>query len=241
MRKLGLILAVFLMTALYNITVVLAQTGNGAPNGPHYNLNIIGVTNGKKAPLTGSDRHTIFVPLVSDPSTNDPDTLASDTAPILLTPGPFTVCDGNAFDKAVDCNGNVVNKTGAVFQLPCNNLNSLNLVVPCTSSGPGSIASYQVWARVVGTPGGNGTITLCAFDQTTLTEVCNTDEILMRNKPNKFTDITKTLTTLVGATGPNSVVGNFPLFADGFSGFLWDYDNNGNKVLQLRFYLTPAS
>jgi len=214
-----------------------SQTGNGAPSGAHYNLNIIGVTQGKNPPLTGSDRHTIFVPLVSDQS-GDPDTLASDGAPILLTPGPFTVCDGNAFDQAVDCNGNVVNKTGAVFQLPCNNLTSLGLIVPCTNNGPGSIASYQVWARVTGTPGGNGTITLCAFDQTTGTEVCNTDEVLMRNKPNKFTDLTKTLTSLVNVSGPAGI-GNYPLFAAGFSGFFWDYDNNGNKVLQLRFYLTP--
>ena len=213
-----------------------AQVGKGL-SGPHYNLNIIGVTQGKNPPMTGSDRHTIFVPLVSDQN-GTPDTLASDSAPILLTPGPFTVCDGNAFDPAVDCNGNVVNKTGAVFQLPCNNLTSLGLVVPCTSNGPGSIASYQVWARVVGTPGGNGTITLCAFDKTTLTEVCNTDEVLMRNKPNKFTDLTKTLTSLMNVSGPAGV-GNYPLFATGFSGFFWDYDNNGNKVLQLRFYLTP--
>jgi len=238
MRRLGLILAVLLLNAPYSASTALAQNGNHAPSGPHYNLNIIGVTNGKNPPLTGSDRHTIFVPLVSD-QTGDPDTLASDGAPILLTPGPFTVCDGNAFDPAVDCNGNTVSKLGAVFQLPCNNLNTLGVVVPCTSSGPGSIASYQVWARVLGTPGGNGTITLCAFDQTTSTEVCNTDEILMRNKANKFTDITKTLTTLVGATGPGGIVGNYPLFASGFSGFFWDYDNNGNKLLQLRFYLTP--
>jgi len=240
MRRFGLILAVLLLTAPYSAITVLAQTGNGAPSGPHYNLNIIGVTHGKKVPLTGSHRHTIFVPLVADQN-GDPDTLASGAAPILLTPGPFTVCDGNAFDKAFDCNGNMVNKLGAVFQLPCNNLDSLDLVVPCTDNGPGSIASYQVWARVVGKPGGNGTITLCAYDQTTLTDICNTDEILMRNKPNKFTDLTKTLTTLVGATGPGGTVGNYPLFADGFSGFFWDYDNNGNKILQLRFYLTPAS
>ena len=230
---LGLALVVTLALAIPAHT----QTGNGAPSGPHYNLNIIGVTQGKNPPLTGSNRHTIFVPLVSDQS-GDPDTLASDGAPILLTQGPFTVCDGNAFDPAVDCKGNTVNNVGAVFQLPCNNLSSLGLIVPCTNNGPGSIASYQVWARVVGTPGGNGKITLCAFDQTTLTEICNTDEVLMRNKPNKFTDITKTLTTLVGATGPSGV-GNYPLFAAGFSGFFWDYDNNGNKVLQLRFYLTP--
>src|SRR5207244_9795996 len=86
-----------------------SQNGNGAPSGPHYNLNIIGVTQGKKPPLTGSDRHTIFVPLISDQN-GDPDTLASDTAPILLTPGPFTVCDGNAFDPAIDCAGTMINK-----------------------------------------------------------------------------------------------------------------------------------
>jgi hypothetical protein len=27
------------------------------------------------------------------------------------------------------------------------------------------------------------------------------------------------------------------LFGAGFQGFFWDYDNNGNKLLQLRFYL----
>jgi hypothetical protein len=214
------------------------QPGNGAPSGPHYNLNIIGVTHGKKPPLAGSDRHTIFVPLVSDQS-GDPDTLALDTAPILLTPGPFTVCDGNAFDPQFNCAGTMISKQlGAVFQLPCNNLNSLGLIVPCTDSGPGSIASYQVWARVTGIPGGNGTITLCALDTTTNDTVCNTDEMLMRNKANKFTDVTKTLTSLVNVAGPAGT-GNYPLFADGFSGFFWDYDNNGNKVLQLRFYLTP--
>ena len=226
-----------LTTAALLAAPVFAQTGNGAPPGPHYNLNVIGVTAGKKPPLTGSDRHTIFVPLVSDQN-GDPDTLATDTAPILLTPGPFTVCDGNAFDPAFNCAGQQINQLGAVFQLPCNNLTSLGLIVPCTDNGPGSIASYEVWARVVGTPGGNGTITTCAFDATTLTEVCNTDQVLMRNKPNKFTDVTKVLTSLKGVTGPSGT-GNYPLFAAGFSGFFWDYDNNGNKVLQLRFYLTP--
>ena len=41
----------------------VGQTGNGAPSGPHYNLNIIGVEKAKEAPLTGSERHTIFVAL----------------------------------------------------------------------------------------------------------------------------------------------------------------------------------
>ena len=71
-----------------------AQTGNGAPSGAHYSLNIIGVDKGKTAPLTGSNRHTIFVALNSRGDVS---------SKIYLVPGDdFRVCDGNAFDPAYD-------------------------------------------------------------------------------------------------------------------------------------------
>src|ERR671922_1226479 len=82
-----------------------SQTGNGAPNGAHYNLNIIGVENPKSSPMTGSDRHTIFVGL----GTKD----SKVTSKIYLAPGPFEVCDGNAFDAAHSCTGQVVASQGA--------------------------------------------------------------------------------------------------------------------------------
>src|SRR6476659_10534940 len=86
---------------------VSAAGGNGAPSGAHYNLNIIGVNKGKTAPMTGSDRHTIFVAL-----TNSGDTHST----IYLTPGEFQVCDGNAFDSVHDCTGAEVKTTiGAMF------------------------------------------------------------------------------------------------------------------------------
>jgi hypothetical protein len=40
-----------------------ATTGNGAPSGAHYDLNIIGVPKGKTASMTGSNTHVIFVSL----------------------------------------------------------------------------------------------------------------------------------------------------------------------------------
>ena len=52
-----------ILTVAVAASPALAQTGNGAPSGPHYNLNIIGVEKGKNPPLTGSERHTIFVAL----------------------------------------------------------------------------------------------------------------------------------------------------------------------------------
>jgi hypothetical protein len=226
MKKLFLAIAVI---AVGSITGFAQQTttGNGTPSGPHYNLNIIGVTNGKTANMTGSDRHTIFVPL---------DTAEDDPVPgtdIWLTQGPFAVCDGNAFDAATDCNGTKIAKLGAVFQLPCNtNISTAagTTLVPCTT---GDTASYDVWARTLGTPGGSSTLTTCATDPTGAL-VCSTNKaVFVRMKPNKFTNVTDALTSLVDTTTLQTVA----LFQGNFQGFFWDYDNNGNKLVQLRFYL----
>ena len=93
-----LTVASLLLTGTF-IGPTYAGGGNGAPSGPHFNLNIIGVERGKSSPMTGSDRHTIFLALGKEDSV---------TSKIYLTPGEFHVCDGNAFDSAFDCNGNQI-------------------------------------------------------------------------------------------------------------------------------------
>jgi hypothetical protein len=70
-----------------------ASTGNGAPSGAHYNLNLIGVADPKTQPMTSSDGHTIFVPL-------------NGGCKINLTEGSFDVLDRNCTDGP------------AAFQLP---------------------------------------------------------------------------------------------------------------------------
>src|SRR5438445_13606153 len=106
------------MKRLSVLTAVLVATGLAAPaladginlKGPHYNLNIIGVENPKSAPMTDSERHTIFMSLGRQSSV---------TSNIYPTPGPCDVCDGNAFDAAHSRPGDVVANEGAVCQLPC--------------------------------------------------------------------------------------------------------------------------
>src|SRR2546428_1967920 len=62
------------------------QTGNGAPSGAHYNLNIIGVPRSKTADMTGDNGHRIFVPIGGNTK-------------IMLTEGPdFEVLDANGTD-----------------------------------------------------------------------------------------------------------------------------------------------
>lgn len=70
-----------------------STTGNGAPSGGHYTLNVIGVAKNKTADLSGSQGRRIFVPL--DGSTK-----------ILLNEGEFAVLDANGTDGS------------ASFQLP---------------------------------------------------------------------------------------------------------------------------
>jgi hypothetical protein len=63
----------------------LPLAGNGAPSGPHFNLNLIGVAKDKSASLDGGDGRRIFVPLVG-------------STKILLSEGDFAVLDANATD-----------------------------------------------------------------------------------------------------------------------------------------------
>lgn len=91
-RHIALVMAVGCLL-VGTVTAAGAGTGNGAPTGAHYNLNIIGVSNPKTADLTDSQRHTIFVPLWGN-------------CQIALIVGDFQVNDGNCTDG------------GSEFQLP---------------------------------------------------------------------------------------------------------------------------
>ena len=195
-------------------------------NGPHYNLNIIGVENAKTSPMTGSDRHTIFVALGNKDS--------SVTSKIYLTPGTFDVCDGNAFDTAYSCTGAVVAGQGAVFQLPC------NTAVPTDTGCGGSFSgAYAIWGRALAKPGGSVNIQSCGTDDTGAL-ICSTDnELFTRGKGKSgFFDVTKSLTTVNACFDVAGVVTceRVSLFAPVLQDYFWQYSNKGLRLLQLRFY-----
>lgn len=222
--------------------------GNGAPAGPHYNLNLIGVTNPKTQPLTDSSRHTIFVRLGAK-------TGAPTQSKIYLYQGAeFAVCDGSVFDAATDCAGTEIASSGAVFQLPCNTnlaLDGADALAPC-DGGPED--SYAVWARALGAPGGSAVMTTCATevgDQDgdgisgeTLCSTENTVDVLTRkNGQPLFQNVTSELTSLVACEDldPDLAIVDlfctrYALFRDEFADFFWQYDNNGLRLAQLRFY-----
>ena len=204
-----------LVVTLALVVPAHTQTGNGAPKGAHFELNIIGSSDPKSQPLTGSNRHTIFVALGGKN--------ADVVTPIYLTQGSFAVCDGNGFDQAFDCSGKLVANAGAVFQLPCDLLTDT-----CTG---GTSQAYTIWARALGQPGGQATITTCGT--TDLGDViCSMDQALLvrGSGQQKFKNVTSDLTTI------KTNVGTISLFETGYQNFFWNYDNYGLKLAQVRFY-----
>jgi hypothetical protein len=191
--------------------LAVASTGNGAPSGEHYNLNIIGVSHTKNGDLTGGG-NVIFVGLGTK--------TAAVTTKILLeqsaSAGVFAVLDKDGTDGQ------------AKFSLPA----------------PGG---YTVWARALGKPYGEGTLTTCATDVTGAPaegDICSTlSEVFVRGTgKSSFRNVTSNLTTItldpvldaaaVDACGGTTV----SLFDGCLEGYFWQYDNNGLKLLQLRFY-----
>ena len=235
MTKYATIIGLALTATLFAATPLWAGGGNAAPSGPHYNLNIIGVDNPKTSPMTGSDRHTIFVALGAKKPAAPVET------DIWLTPGDFQVCDGNGFDPAYDCSGKQIGRglNGAVFQLPC------NTAIPTDfGCAEGTVsASYQVWGRALGQPKGSATITTCAFDDLG-DRICsseNTLNVFTRGKGKQvFQNVTSALTTLQNVCfdlGGIVTCGDVSLFSSVLQDFFWQFDNNGLRLAQIRFYL----
>src|SRR5438876_10201920 len=174
--RLTIHLAAAVAAALSATTVAAAQkamTGNGAPSGSHYNLNIIGVSHDKNPNMNGNGSgDVIFVDL----GTRTGDAV---TTKILLSQSAdstFEVLDKNGTDGE------------ASFALP----------VPGT---------YTVWARALGTPGGQSKMATCAtfIDPTTGTPtlLCSTEnEVFVRGTgKSSFRNVTTALTTITLVPG----------------------------------------
>jgi len=190
----------------------LAQNGNGlGVNGPHFNLNLIGKTQCPTDPKTGGN--VIFVLLEGGDSASSINGQQASTVSkvnkIYLTQSP----DNSTF-AVLD--GTACDTDGALFELP------------------NPTAGYTIWARALATPGGTATMTTCYTDLTG-TIVCSTQPnsvLLPRFKGQSlFANVTSQLTTVVLADG--TVV---PIFSNPLYNYFWNYDNAGDRLVQLRFY-----
>lgn len=220
------------------------QAGHGAPQGAHdYQLNIIGtsVKNDNTLDDWGGNGHRIFV-------------LLNGKSKIALEEGPYQVLDANGTDA-----------NGATFQLPAPGVDAYIVGDPgdadvvseysvfIRSLGkPGGWTTITTCADVLDSTFGG---LLGGADRNVLNRAgefggqCSIEqvgqEITYRDKgKSSFTNVTAALTTIVfeveilDDTGAvvDTVEVRVPIFDDSLQNEYWEYDNNGLRLLQVRFY-----
>ncbi len=192
-------------------------TGNGAPSGDHFTLNVIGGAGGdeEKDP-EDDDGATLFVP-------------PSGRATIVLSVGDYAVLDGDATDG-----------WGAVR-------------LPAPDRDDDAIASYSVFARPLGKPGGSSTTRSCARDDAET--FCSVFSYLaVREKGmSRFQNVTRELLFLFADRDDDGDLERFdPADVEDDlddededdpdpESYFWQIDNQGAKLVQLRFYPVPTT
>lgn len=180
-----------------------AATGNGAPSGAHYNLNIIGVSKEKSGVDMTSDGHRIFVPLQGKSN-------------IWLQAGDsFKVLDADGTDGSA----------------------RLQMMDPYP--GNTTTATYQIYVRALGKPGGSMKMTSGFVDADGSVWYSLENVTMTRTKGKAvFSDKTLQLTTVYADITDDGIDNpqRYNLFDNSTYNYFWNYDNNGLKLLQLRMY-----
>lgn len=210
-KKLFVVAMAAVVTLTLGASVVMAgqaETGNGAPSGAHYSLNLIGVPKEKTADMTGSNGHVIFVKLEGQTK-------------ILLqegqSVGEYAVIDADGTDGTAsfmlpnpdpDYDGNTVYSVYARF-----------LGKPTNPENPGAI-----------TPG----CTRLADGEVVLSvEYVTVDRAKGKSS---FENVSRQLLYVWADIDLDGDIDRVPLFDPRGEDYFWQYDNNGCKLVQLRFY-----
>ena len=204
-------------TAPESFTPPVFGFGNGAPTGTHYNLNWIGVPQGKTADMTGANGHVIFVALVGN------------TKIMLCEAGVGADCLNVSGYQVLDANGT---DGFASFALPNPDP---------TNSGT---SLYSVYVRALGTPGGSATNTTCGVDPALVSDtICSVFQVdLSRTKGQQtFQNVSKEMLYVYAILPGQTTISRVPLFDSRLQDYFWNYDNNGLKLAQFRFYPVPTT
>jgi len=209
--------------------LAVPQTGNGAPSGSHFTLNIIGVPKDKSANFTGGEGRRIFVDLGK--------TGAAANTRINLGPGEFAVIDANGTDGV------------AAFQLPNpdpdgDGTTAYSVYVRALGKPGGKATLQSCYEDTAGT--------WCAVDFVGGVEPVTVERT--KGGVGKFENVSKDLLFVDFCTewdaGPDTILGTeddvctevdqIPLFGDPALSYFWSYSNEGLKLAQLRFYEVPT-
>ena len=209
--------------------LAVGETGNGAPSGAHYTLNVIGVPKDKSASFDGGNGHRIFVDLGR---TGD-----GAKTRINLSPGDFAVLDANGTDGT------------AAFQLPNpdpdgDGTTAYSVYVRALGKPGGKATVQSCYEDDLGS--------WCAVDFAGGVDPITLERT--RGGAGKFTNVSKDLLFVDYCTawdaGPDTILGTeddvctsvdqVALFGEELLSYFWSYNNEGLKLAQFRFYEVPT-
>jgi hypothetical protein len=189
------------------------QTGNGAPSGGHYSLNIIGVKNDKTSPdMTGNSGHRIFV-------------LLTGSTKIMLAPDSpdspgFRVLDANGTDGFAE------------FQLPNPDPEADGTTVYSVFARALGTPGGKSITTTCATDPDDG-LPVCSGIALTLER---------KHGQSVFENVSKYLLYIYADLNGDTIDERVPLFDSRLQGYFWDYDQiTGLKLAQLRFYQCPTT
>ncbi len=215
----SMLLILMLIAAVIPAGAGTGVTGNGAPSGAHYNLNIIGVPKNKTADMTGGDGHRIFVPL--DKSTK-----------IYLSEGTFQVLDANGTDG----------KAAFQLPLPAECYGTTDPLTGDVTTPTSCTVRYTVWIRALGKPNGKASMYTCVEDPDIVGGYMCSDpswwvDVTRSKGKSTFTNVSDKLLFLSADVDADGTTEHVQLFDSLFQTYYWQYDNTGLKLAQLRFYM----
>ncbi|HET9241755.1 MAG TPA: hypothetical protein VFO10_31090 [Oligoflexus sp.] len=141
------------------------------------------------------------------------------TAKVNLSQGDFMVLDANGTDGV------------AAFRLPAPD-----------ADGDG-VTSYSVYARALGKPNGSIKANTCATDVVSGELVCSLETLVQIRTKGKssFSNVSRELLSISADIDGDGTVERVPLFDSRLQDYFWGFDNQGLKLLQLRFVEVPTA
>ena len=216
-------------------------TGNAAPSGPHWNINIIGHPKGKSIGGDYSSGHSIMIPLRN----------TRETAPLICTdlqdvngvhvtpikpPEPY---DGN-YEPAGAKIYFVLGDHFEILDRDATDPDGAKIMVPVgTTETGGTVVKFDVYIRVLGKPNQCMKIDTYFFDSYNQLWL-QTGTVSVYRQKGKSTFVTAnelfTICEYDPLTGKCSNV--LTAFDNAFLNYywLWDVVNNGTRLLQMRLY-----
>ena len=244
------------LLALLLAVPVTALAGNGAPNGAHYNVNLIGVPKTELSDFLGgnadtSNGSTIFMPLVTSKAPRNfdgatcttPDGTQTDfvdeAGPTFSTQEP----DGRVriyFDPTTDGTFGITDRDAVDGEA--------RISIPIDPAD-GNKVLVDLYVRVLGKPGGCAEISGYALEEdiggTTTDLWWYAGSILVSRTGGKSSFVEATdifevdycpvdpLLTLDACSGPTT---SLSVFNDLFTEYFWEVNNHRTRLIQMRFY-----